>query len=138
MEPIKKIVLLFLLLGVSTGYSQTTYCASPRPSTNQGGAYSVNFTCRNVSGTTYEYKLEFAVPVGIANANIGANPGPVNIGANLVSSNGGATWSYTFNAASTPSLYVNYLAVTMAGVPGVVEWNQLPTNANWNATCAAA
>jgi hypothetical protein len=141
METFKKLFLLFLLMSISSGYALTDYCATPRASTNPAGTYSVNYTCRNVGGTTYEYKLEFAVAVSIANANIGVdniNPGGTfNIGTNLVLSNGNKTASVQFTSSTTPHLYVNYIAVVMTGVPGVVEWNQLPVDANWTASCAS-
>jgi hypothetical protein len=140
METFKKLFSLFFLMSISSGYALTDYCATPRASTNPAGTYSVNYTCRKVSGTTYEYKLEFAVAVSIANANIGVdniNPGGTfNIGANLVLSNGNKTASVQFTSTTTPHLYVNYIAVVMTGVPGVVEWNQLPSDANWTAGCA--
>jgi hypothetical protein len=133
MEAFKKLFLLFFLMSISSGYALTTYCATPRTSANPSGTYTLNYTCRNVSGTTYEMKLEFPNAVtNISNANMGANPGPINVAASPVWSNGNKTLTYTFTAASTPSLYVATIFVIISGTE--VRWD-LPTDANFAATC---
>ena len=136
MKKIKKLIFLLVIL-LATGYdclAQVTYCASARSSVSPNTSYSLNYTCRNVSGTTYEMKLEFANTTGgSANANIGANPGGVNVAANPVWSNANKTLTYTFTAASTPTLYVATIFVMISGTE--VRWD-LPTNANFAATCA--
>jgi hypothetical protein len=134
MKTFKKLFLLLFLMSISSGYALTNYCATSVPSTSNGGAYSVKMTCRNVSGTTYEYKLEFSFAVNIVAKSIGSNPGPVNIAAGLTTSDN-KTFTSTFTSASAPSMYINYFVVTTAGVPGEIQWNEAPKDANWAATC---
>ncbi len=134
METFKKLCLLFFLMSISSGFALTNYCATPRSSTTPNTTYTLNYTCRNVGGTTYEMKLEFANTIAaINNANIGANPGGVNVAASPVWSNGNKTLTYTFTAASTPTLFVAVIFVNISGV-GEVRWD-LPTDANFAATC---
>ena len=135
MKLFKRLFLLFFLMSISGGYALTNYCATARSSAAPNASYTINYTCRNVSGTTYEFKLEYATAItAVNNANIGANPGPINIGANLVFSNGNKTLSYQFTAAGTPSLYVATIFLNIGGTE--VRWD-LPTDANFAATCSA-
>jgi len=133
MKTIKRLLLLFFLMGISSGYALTNYCATPRSSANPSGTYTLNYTCRNVSGTTYEMKLEFANTTGgNANANIASNPGGVNVAASPVWSNANKTLTYQFTSSSTPVLFVATIFVIISGTE--VRWD-LPTDANFAATC---
>jgi hypothetical protein len=134
MRTFKKLFLLFFLMSISAGYALTNYCATPRTSANPSGTYTLNYTCRNVSGTTYEMKLEFANTTGgNANANIASNPGGVNVAASPVWSNANKTLTYQFTSSATPVLFVATIFVIING--SEVRWD-LPTDANFAATCS--
>jgi uncharacterized protein YjdB len=130
-----RFVLPVIAIMLSTSMSAADYCAVARSSTNHEGSYTLNYTCRNVVGTTYEMKLEFAnVTSGNANANIWANPGGVNVAANPVWSNGNQTLTYQFTTVSNPTLYVATVFVMINGVE--VRWD-LPIDANFAAVCSS-
>lgn len=137
MKKITKLVLLTVILLVWGSnfpvLSATDYCGVAKTSTN--GLRTLNYTCRFVSGTTYEMKLEFQdVTTGTANANIGANPGPVNVAANPVWSSDKKTLTYQFTAVSKPTLYVATIFVTINGAEA--RWD-LPQDANFAAACSS-
>jgi hypothetical protein len=80
-------------------------------------------------------KLEFATAVtSIANANVGANPGGINVAATPVWSSDKKTLTYQFTAASKPTLYVATIFFMING--GEVRWD-LPTDANFAAVCSS-
>ncbi len=131
--------LAFLVIAMmlsSTASALTNYCGTTRNSVSPNTTYTLNYTCKNVSGTTYQMILDFTNTVGsISNANVGANPGPVTVSASPVWTNSNKTLTYTFTAGSTPTLYVATIFVIISGTE--VRWD-LPMDANFAATCGGA
>jgi hypothetical protein len=136
----------FLVIAItlsSTVSAATIYCNTPISSTsNTGlysfpGLYSLNYSCKNLSGTSYQMILNFQNAVTSAdNMNIGVNngPSPINITTSPVWSNTNRTLTYTFTSTPTPSLYVATIFVTISGVQ--VRWD-LPLDANFVNSCTA-
>jgi hypothetical protein len=70
----------------------------------------------------------------INNPNIYSNPGGISVAATPVWSNTNRTLTYTFTSASTPTLYVATIFVTISGVQ--IRWD-LPRDANFENSCTA-
>ena len=120
----------------STASAVTNYCGTTRNSTSPTTTSTLNYTCKKVSGTTYQMVLDFTNAVSsISNANIGSNPGPVTISATPVFTNSNKTLTYTFTSTSTPTLFVATIFVIISGTE--VRWD-LPLDANFATTCLTA
>ncbi|MCF6130618.1 hypothetical protein L1S35_13115, partial [Flavobacterium sp. AS60] len=131
-----RLAFLAIVLTLSSTASAQIFCGTARSSTSHSGSYTLNLTCKNVSGTTYQMILDFPTTVtNASNINIGANPGPVNVGASPVWTNSNKTLTFQFTAASTPTLYVGILFVIISGVE--VRWDfPLGSGINFATTCA--
>ena len=81
--------------------SSQNYCRTPLNSVTPNTTYILNYTCKNVSGTSYQMILDFPSATSTSNMNIGANPGPVNVTAGgAVWTNANKTLTYTFTAVA--------------------------------------
>ena len=131
----KRFAFLAIAISISSKASSQNYCRTPLNSVTPNTTYILNYTCKNVSGTSYQMILDFPSATSTSNMNIGANPGPVNVTAGgAVWTNANKTLTYTFTAASNPTLYVATIFVIISGVE--VRWN-LPLNANFQNPCAS-
>ena len=132
----KQLAFLSIALTLSFTASAQNYCRAPLNSTTPNTTYTLNYTCKNVSGTTYQIILDFPNTVtNASNINIGSNPGGVNVGTSQtpVWSNSNKTLTFQFVSASNPTLYVATIFVIISGTE--VRWN-LPLNANFQNPCA--
>jgi hypothetical protein len=129
----KRLAFLAIAISISSSASSQNYCRTPLNSATPNTTYILNYTCKNVSGTSYQMILDFPSATSTSNMNIGANPGPINVTAGgAVWTNDNKTLTYTFTAASNPTLYVATIFVMISGVE--VRWN-LPLNANFQNPC---
>ncbi len=83
----KRLAFLAIAISISSSASSQNYCRTPLNSVTPNTTYILNYTCKNVSGTSYQMILDFPSATSTSNMNIGANPGPVNVTA------GGAVWT---------------------------------------------